>query len=430
MKAILLLAGASNRFWPLEEKPLFPLLGTSLFEKQIATLKQAGITDIVVVCSNNNKQALYNLEPTVNFVVQLPDKTGMWGGVLSALEVTKDEPVLIIGNDNCHTDVLTNVIQSAKTGKGVLVVKEVEQYFPGGYIALEGKKVLSIIEKPGAGNEPSNLVNLVIHGHPSAAALKEALLQTGNSQDDGYEQALNTLFSSYTYETESYIGEWHPIKYPWHLLTALDHELHTITQSTIDPSATIHDSAVITGNVYIGSNTKILPHATIVGPCYIGNNCIIGNNALVRQSSVGNNCVIGFNSEVKHSVVANYVETHSTYIGDSIIGENVSFGAGSVTGNLRLDEEEIHSVVKNTLVATGYTKLGAIIGKNCRFGINTSISPGVKIGHNTFVSSATLLEQDVPENSFVRTKDGVVIVKPNTKTCPGMEQRNTFKKEL
>lgn len=430
MKAILLLAGASNRFWPLQEKPLFSLLGKTLFEKQVATLTAAGITTITVVCSNKNKAALQVLQPNLQFVVQAPTKTGMWGGVLSALKEATQEPILIFGNDNCKTDVLKNVITATKAGKGVLVAKEVQTYFPGGYIALQNNKVESIIEKPGAGNEPSNLVNLVIHGHPSALALKEALLHTGNTQDDGYEQALNILFKTHTYLTEPYQGEWIPIKYPWHVLSALEHELATITTSQIDPSVQIHNSAVITGNVHIGHNTKILPHATIVGPCFIGNDCIVGNNALVRQASLGNKCVIGFNSEVKHSVLANQVETHSTYIGDSIIGENVSFGAGSVTGNLRLDEAEIYSTVKGQPVATGYNKLGAIVGNNCRFGIHTSINPGVKIGSNTFVASASLLETDIPANSFVRTKNGILTIKPNTSNCPTMETREGFKEKL
>ena len=36
-------------------------------------------------------------------------------------------------------------------------------YFPGGYLTLEGGRVTSVVEKPGAGNEPSDLVNLVAH---------------------------------------------------------------------------------------------------------------------------------------------------------------------------------------------------------------------------------------------------------------------------
>lgn len=387
-------------------------------------------TNITVVCSQENQAALMALEPSAHYVVQPVTKTGMWGAVLTALEGTTDEPVIIMGNDNCTIQTLQTVCDFVQNNQGAIVVNTVTEYFPGGYIQLQNGKITSIVEKPGAGNEPSNLVNLVIHGHPSSHALVQQLMQVSNQQDDGYEQALDALFKTYSYNTVVYEGNWHPLKYPWHLLTALEHELTTISESSIHPSVNIHESAVITGTVIIGAHTKILPHATIVGPCYIGQHCLVGNNSLVRQSSIGDGCVIGFNSEVKASVLSNLVETHSTYIGDSVIGENVSFGAGSITGNLRLDEQTIYSQVQGELINTFKLKLGVIIGNNCRLGIHTSLAPGIKIGSSTFIGSAVHIQQDVPENSFVRVKNGEVIISKNHTDCPSMLTREVFKKGI
>ena len=78
----------------------------------------------------------------------------------------------------------------------------------------------------------------------------------------------------------------------------------------------------------------------IKGPAHIGENSIIANNSLVRGSMVGRDCVVGFTTEVTRSYLNKEVWMHSNYIGDSIIDSNVSFGAGSVTGNLRFDEAE------------------------------------------------------------------------------------------
>jgi acetyltransferase-like isoleucine patch superfamily enzyme len=124
------------------------------------------------------------------------------------------------------------------------------------------------------------------------------------------------------------------------------------------------------------------------------------------------------------------VWTHSTYIGDSVIGRNVSFGAGCVTGNLRLDEGEIFSMVKEEKTGTGLTKFGTIIGDNCRLGIRTCINPGVKIGAGSFISSGCMVEEDIPNESFSRMKDGVLAIKKNTTKAPEPEGREKYLKKI
>jgi acetyltransferase-like isoleucine patch superfamily enzyme len=187
---------------------------------------------------------------------------------------------------------------------------------------------------------------------------------------------------------------------------------------------------VIEGPVIIEEGVRILPHACIMGPVFIGKGSIIGNNALVRGSSVGEHCVIGYNTEVKTSILCNHVWTHSTYVGDSVIGENVSFGAGTVTGNLRLDEGEIHSAHKDDKIATGLTKFGTVIGADCRIGIHVGISPGVKIGRGTFINSGTQIETDVPEGSFVKMKDGVMQIRQNSTKSPNAAEREQYKRHV
>jgi bifunctional UDP-N-acetylglucosamine pyrophosphorylase/glucosamine-1-phosphate N-acetyltransferase len=146
---------------------------------------------------------------------------------------------------------------------------------------------------------------------------------------------------------------------------------------------------------------------------------------------VGKNCVIGYSTEVARSVVGNDVWTHSSYVGDSVLGSNVSLGGGTVTGNLRLDEEEITSVVREKPIATGLNKFGTIIGDNSRTGIHTAIAPGMKIGSHCFVNSATLVTQDIPDGSFVKAKGaGELVIKPNIKRASAPEDRGTFRAKL
>ena len=86
---------------------------------------------------------------------------------------------------------------------------------------------------------------------------------------------------------------------------------------------------------------------------------------------------------------------HLTYVGDSVIGDNVNFGAGTIIANLRLDKANIKSYVNKELIDTGRKKLGAIIGDNVKLAINTSIYPGRKIWPEKTTLPGEIVKKDV-----------------------------------
>lgn len=428
MIAILIFAGTSKRFWPLSEKSLFEICGTTLLELQIKKLEDAGYKEIVLVGGDHNLAEAKQLFPKHTFIEQEDLSLGMRGALLSALPTCKKEPVLIVSaNDVIEKEAYKTLLAAGAKKKegGLILAQKVSKYFPGGYISTEGNRVTAIVEKPGEGSEPSNLVNIVAHVHSDASVLLEALQKIQNTRDDGYEQALDTLFHSHPYEVVPYEGSWQAVKYPWHLLDLLPLLLPTSNKPHIHASASVHPSAVIEGSVILEKNVRVLPHATIMGPCIIGEGTIVANNALVRGSSIGKNCVIGYSTEVARSILAHDVWTHSSYVGDSILGHNVSLGAGTVTGNLRFDEKEIFSSMQGTSLSTYRTKLGAIIGAHTRTGIHTSISPGVKIGSRCIISANSLVTSDIPQDSFL--KDGTL--RPNKEKDSAID-RTVFKNKI
>jgi bifunctional UDP-N-acetylglucosamine pyrophosphorylase/glucosamine-1-phosphate N-acetyltransferase len=52
-------------------------------------------------------------------------------------------------------------------------------------------------------------------------------------------------------------------------------------------------------------------------------------------------------------------------------------------------------------VDSGRDKLGAIIGDNCRTGINSSTLPGVKIGPNSIVGPGVVLGEDLEAGKII-----------------------------
>ncbi len=433
MKTLLLVAGQSKRFWPLTEKPLFPIAGKPLMTHVIERLKKGGCADIILIGSKNNLDEVRALYPDVPVIEQENLHQGMRGALLSSLTQIGNEDILIVGsNDLIDSSGYHATIEAGKQSgtDGALLAQTVSRYFPGGYLSVEKNRINGIVEKPGKGKEPSNLVNIVCHYHKDASVLLAALKNIDEKSDDGYgyERALDALFKKHNYVPVPYDKPWQAVKYPWHVLSILPILLGEVTKQHIDSSASIHPTAVIDGNVIIEEGVRVLPHATIVGPSFIGRGSIIGNNALVRGSSVGEQCVVGYNTEVKSSVLHSHVWTHSTYIGDSVIGRNVSFGAGTVTGNLRLDEEEIISMINDDKIGTGLTKFGTIIGDSVRIGIRVAMNPGIKIGRGSFISSGALVEQDIPDNTFARMKAGELTIKPNQTRVAEPAEREKYRK--
>jgi bifunctional UDP-N-acetylglucosamine pyrophosphorylase/glucosamine-1-phosphate N-acetyltransferase len=167
-----------------------------------------------------------------------------------------------------------------------------------------------------------------------------------------------------------------------------------------------------------------LENAVIRGPAYIGANSIIGNNALVRgYSHIGSNSVIGYSTEVKHSYIGDNCWFHSNYIGDSIVDDDCSLGAGTVLANFRLDEENIQIEVGDSLVNTGYGKLGAIVGRGCRIGVNASLMPGVRVGPDSFVGPQVCLSQDLGANKLVLLESQYQIEDNKTRLDEGKRQK-------
>ncbi len=403
LNIIILAGGESSRFWPLKNKNSYPFLGMKNIDLLIERLSK--IKDSKFFLVNNN-----NLKVDADKADQLTQKgKGMAGAVLTALsKIDLNEEILILNANDYYDDILiSNFIskrQSLKESQQAMIVGfRTEKYFPGGYLELDGEYVSGIIEKPGEKCVPSDLVNIVFDYFPNGQELFEAITNSKSNKDDLYEVALDSMMKSNTkFKFLEYKGQWKTIKYPWHVLDVMEYFLNTIKGQNISTKADISKSAFIKGDVIIEDGVKVFEGAIINGPCYIGKDTIIANNSLVRNSMIGDNCVIGFATEVARSYFKDNVWLHKNYVGDSILESNISFGSNSVTGNLRLDEQNIFKEVKREKVDTQRNKLGAIVGSNVRIGINVNTMPGISIGENSFIGPNVNIEKDVPEKQFIK----------------------------
>lgn len=336
---------------------------------------------------------VYDFPATV--VCQEDLALGQAGGVAAGLTVTDDEePVFILGgNDYVHPQIYGDILALGNECDGGVLAKRVNSYFPGGYLQIdEDHRILSIVEKPPRGEEPSDLVNIIAHYFRSAKPLKEALLHANSKEDDLYEVALGNLFQTHHIKAVEYGDYWQAVKFPWHVLD-MGQLLMTHQTSFTHPTVQLAEGVVIKGeNVYLDEGVKIFENAVIQGPCYVGKNTVIGNNCLVRQSMIGENCTIGFSTEVARSYLANNISTHFAYIGDSVVDGGCNFGAFSCTANLRHDHRSVGVMIKEEKVDSGCGKLGGILGQNVQIGIHACLMPGAKVPSESWVMPGEVIK--------------------------------------
>jgi NDP-sugar pyrophosphorylase family protein len=409
VKAVFLCGGRGKRMFPIaEDKFLLDFLGKPLLEHQIKIACEAGLSHFVIIGNPENIARIEQITKKipggkVDLALQ-KESSGIADALKSAEPFLQGQLLVINPNDFFSSSAYTKIIAEAEktSASSYILGYQVQKYFPGGYLQVNSQgDLLHIVEKPDPGKEPSNLVNILIHCHNKSEELLRYIETVQTTKDDVYECALdNMVKGGHKIKVVPYSDFWAPIKYPWHIFKVMEYFLDN-AQPYIASSARISEKANIEGKVILSDNVKVLENAVIRGPVYIGANSIIGNNALVRDySHIGSNSVIGYSTEVKHSYIGDNCWFHSNYIGDSIVDDNCSLGAGTVLANFRLDEGNIQIKVGNSLVDTGYDKLGAIVGRGCRIGVNASLMPGVRVGPDSFVGPQVCLLQDLEANKI------------------------------
>ncbi|MGQ9849428.1 MAG: sugar phosphate nucleotidyltransferase [Aggregatilineaceae bacterium] len=412
---VILAGGASSRLWPLEEKSLIKFMGRPLLSLQLENYARLGLTNAVIVANPENEAQIRGLVaalPGIQAEVVVQREPRGMGDALLQLEgylAARGNQTLYVTQVHDLTDTLLHqrmlTEYQSEMALAYLAGYRVSEYFPGGYLEVDGEgRIRNVIEKPGPGNEPSDLVSIVAHIHGDAALLLDyirAEYAKPDKTDDHYERAMAQMMKEHVFRVVPYEGAWQALKFPWHVLDVMHAFLGQIEGQRIAPDAMIEEGVLIKGNVVIESGARLFHGATVIGPAYIGPGAIVGNGALVRESMIGAGAVVGFATEVARSYLADRAHTHACQVLDSVLDEDVNFSASCTTANLRIDQGPVWSAVKGQRLNTGRTKLGLIAGKRAFIGVNVMTMPGVKIGRDAEIGPTTVVREDVPDGTRV-----------------------------
>jgi len=184
-------------------------------------------------------------------------------------------------------------------------------------------------------------------------------------------------------QTEAY-------RLPWRVVADLEVIIkrmlpHLGPDYTVENGIAIHKTATIEKGV------------TLKSPVIIAEKCQVGAHAYFREGVFLDSSVkIGPSSEIKSSLIfSSTAIAHLNYIGNSIIGSNVNFEAGSIAANHYNEREDKRILVrfKNELVDTGLEKFGALVGDGSKIGANAVLSPGTILPKGAIVKRLELVEQ-------------------------------------
>jgi len=409
---VILAAGKNSRFWPLRGKSLLSFCGRTLIERQIDTLAALGVTEGTVVTNADSESEMRAVTARYGdrVTITVPETAlGMGHAVLAAADALGERlgnrPLLVTQSHDVVEPELYARVLAAGEDAGVVVAQEVDDYFPGGYLALNGDRIMGVVEKPPPGSEPSRYVTIVIHLHPEPRRLLEALrgvYESENTRDDHYERALTVLCGEVRYRMVPYDGPWHPIKYPWQVLGAMRYFL-----DRLEPPPGPQPQGV-RGTVVLEPGVVVMPGALVNGPAYVGAGTVIGNETLVRGSMLGRNCEVGFGCEVARSYIGDGCTLHHNYVGDSVLEGRVGLGFGTVTGNWPFYPPPVRTTVGGERVRTEMERLGAIVGAGSRTGIGVLLNPGIKIGRGSYIGPGVVLARDVGERQMLLVKQELI----------------------
>lgn len=421
MKAVLLAAGAGERLMPLtatRPKHLIKVAGKPILQFCLDAAKNAGITEAIVVTHYmGDKIKAYFGDGAdqglkITYVEQ-KEILGTGNAAAVAEAYVEGEFVLIYGDLLFAPDAVKQAVALYRKAKpdAVMAVVPVDKPESYGIIEFgEGKKVKRIVEKPKADKAPPNLANAGIYVFSSEVFEKLRRVKKSPRGEWELTDALTMLAAEGKTVLAAQLAKdaWFDVGRPWDLLDANVWALKRLEPQVL---GTIEQGAHLIGPVHVAESARIRSGAYIEGPVFIDEEADVGPNCYIRAgTSLGRKTRVGNAVEIKNSLVMDGTHIgHLSYVGDSVIGENCNFGAGTITANLRFDDGHIKMVIKDKVVDTGRRKLGVVLGDNVKTGIKSLFMPGVKVGANTWVGANLMVTRDLPADSIAVLKQQVEV---------------------
>ncbi|CQR53305.1 bifunctional sugar-1-phosphate nucleotidylyltransferase/acetyltransferase [Haloferax massiliensis] len=380
MQTVILAAGRGTRMRPLTDrrpKPMLPVADRPLVAHTADAAVEAGATDITLVVGYEagDVRDYFGDERggvPVEFAVQSEQRGTADAVRAAAPHLDPDEPFVVLNGDALYDVPSLSTLYEGTPAVGSFRVADPSSY---GVLDTDDEGfVTGVVEKPA--DPPSDLVNAGAYVFPAEA---HGWLDVDES-DRGELELTDVLAATCeAYDVRGVaFDRWLDVGRPWELLEANEWKLGEL-EPRIDGD--VSERAELDGPVVVEAGATVRSGVVIEGPVLVRSGATVGPNAYVRgHTLVGENAKVGHAVEVKNSVLMEGATVgHLSYVGDSLLGRDVNFGAGTKVANLRHDGEPVRQMLKGELVSSGRRKYGVVLGDGVKTGINASLNAGVRI---------------------------------------------------
>ncbi len=352
----------------------------------IESLVTAGIRNIICVVGYRKEQVYDYFGSGEKFGAEITYVTQAsqlgTAHALAAVKDKADKEFLVLPGDNLIE--AGTIAGFALVKAHAMLVKRVADPTRYGVVDVDEEKLKGILEKPK--ETESNLVNTGIYAF-SRDIFKfiEDTLDIPDALNNMIAEGLDINISETT-------GTWLDIVYPWDVINLNNAILDKIN---ISLGGTIEAGVYVKGNVIIGEGTVIRSGSSIQGPAVIGSGCDIGPHVCIMPAtSIGDNVVVSSFTEVKNSV----------------IGDDVSIGTGSIISDSVIDSG---CAIKGRFTAVGGQsevminnespdiEVGVIMGKDCKVDNSVTVKPGSIIGNYCEIQMSKIISGKLPDRSLV-----------------------------
>jgi glucose-1-phosphate thymidylyltransferase len=384
MKAVILAAGEGTRLEPLTEarpKPMVPVANRPLLEYVIEAVRDAGISQIVLVVGYKRERIQNHFGDgddwgvDVEYVVQ--DKQLGTGHAILQAEPAIDGPFLALNGDRIlDTSDIGRLMARAEATDGPIVsVVQSENPSRYGVVETAGDRVQSIVEKPLARDVRSTFINAGAYAFDRG--IFEAIRATSTRGELSITATLSALADDDEIRAIRFEGIWLDVSNLWDLLTVNKRVLDRLDPAEATDDS--HERAVVHDSVTIDDDVRLRAGAVLLPGTAIGRNVDVGANAVIKNSVVFPDATIGDGAVIRDSIVG----------ANTTVGSNGTFEGGRTD---MLSNGELHRRVR----------FGGVVGDNSHLNGGVSVEPGTVIGNDVHAGTGVSIGGEIESGSLVR----------------------------
>ena len=392
MKAIILAAWRGTRMRPLTNttpKPLIPILGKPILEHNLEHIYWS-VDEIIIVIKylwEQIKDYFWdNFKWTkITYFEQWEDKWTWWA--IKGIHFSWD--FLLLNWDSIFewTD-LKSLIELNWYGCLTREIEDPSQY--GVFKKDNHWKALQIIEKPET--FIWNTTNVWAYKFNDTLFNINDTIPLSPRWEYEITDSINWFCKQEDFQLIDMKWAFIDVWAPWDILEANSFFLNKLETSQIDWE--VEAWVTIKWNIILEKWAILKSGTYIEWNCYIWKNSKIGPNCYIRwESVIWSNCHIWNAVEVKNSSFWDSSNAgHLTYIGDSIVWNNVNFWAWFVSANLRHDWKNMRCMINGKLLDTWRRKLWVIVWDNAKIGIKSMAYPARVIDTDSMLLPWTIIK--------------------------------------